>query len=265
MAIPTLDYDEQQAIVEMPITGDPAKRTSREQILEEKPVVFGKKEAVFIIDWSGSNHEHVAPGSPITKIELLQAAVPMVCALLGKDDSQAAKEAGKTTAKGALGGVRSLAFNEPNRFHGWDKEEREFEDRRDLGDLSEANVVEALKAEHFEGRTFIMPAIMAWEQCFDAEFPHGKDEDGDEVTAEMAIWTDGVLNDEDDFENWLKQPNYKRKIAIVVVVYGSGAGHDAAVAAYRRIASSKPNISVVALTEVTDPKEIALDVQLAAC
>lgn len=266
MAIAPLEYEEQQKIVEMPVTGNPAKRTPREQIVEEKPVVFGSKEAVFIIDWSGSNHEKVGPGSRITKIELLQAALPLVCKILGKDDSQAAKEAaaGKATAKGALGGVRSFAFNEPGRFQGWDKDEHEFEDHRDLGDLSEANVVEALDAAHFEGRTHIMPALMAWQQAFDAEFPGGKDEDGNEVTAEVIIWTDGELNDERDFEAWLEAPN-KRKIVVGVAVYGSGSGHDAAVAAYKRIAAKHDNISVVALTEVSDPNEVALDIQLMAC
>lgn len=266
MAIPTLEYDEQQKIVEMPITGDPNKRTPREQIIEEKPVVFGPKEAVFIIDWSRSNRDKVAPDSAITKVELLQAALPLVCRILGKDDSQAEKEAaaGKATSKGALGGVRSFAFNEPGRFRGWDPEENEFEDYRDLGDLNQANVVDALRLEHFDGRTFVMPALMAWQQAFDAEFPDGKDEDGNPVTAEVIIWTDGELNDEGDFESWLDAPN-KRKMVIGVAVYGSGPGHDAAVAAYRRIAAKHDNISVVALTEVSDPNEVALDVQLMAC
>jgi hypothetical protein len=55
-----------------------------------------------------------------------------------------------------------------------------------------------------------------------------------------------------------------RKRVVGVAVYGEGNGHDAAVAAYRRIAASHPDVSVAALTGVSSPQEAVLDVQLMA-
>jgi len=254
-----LPMSKQIEIVETPITGLPG-RTPREQILDEKPLVSGKKEPIFLIDLSGSNffegpQGQAGPDSPMTKKELLMIAVPLAAGKLGKDDSMAASEVG--TDKG---GVRSYGFNEPDRFEGWDEEEEEFDDPRDLGDLSEANVQEKLGNAPWGGRTFIMPAIRAAVKAFVKEFPDG------DTTAEMVIWTDGQLNDQDQFEHWLegvgKDASFKAVVAVAVLGYGDG--HDQAVKEYKKIADSNNHISVAALTGVSDPSEVVLDVQLMA-
>lgn len=250
-----LEFDDIQKIVEAPITGLRG-RTTREQILEEKPDNGGReKEPVFLIDISGSNMEKASPDSNMTKKDLLLVAIPLAAGKLAGDDSQAAHEAG--TGKG---GVRSFAFNEPESFYDWNEDEEEFDDGRDLGDLSEANVQEKLGGAPWGGRTHIMPAIKAAEQAFQAEFgdvPLRK-----RPTMEVVVWTDGQLSDEAEFEKWLAQADETCVVGVAVV--GFGGGHDSAVNAYQRLAAKNKYISVVALTGVSDPTEIALDVQLMA-
>lgn len=243
-------------IVETPVTGLPG-RTPREQIIEEKPSNNGRdKEPVFLIDLSGSEEEAAGPDSPMTKHELLCVAIPLAAAKLAGDDSQAVNEVG--TDKG---GVRSYGFNEPQEFGAYDEDEAEFDDDRDFGDLHEGNVQETLNGKApWGGRTYIMPAVRAAEKAFQGEF--------DSIamrkrpTMEVVIWTDGKLSDEKEFESWLAQADEFCVVGVVVVGYGPG--HDAAVAAYQRLAAGNKYISVVALTGVSDPAEVVLDVQLMA-
>lgn len=257
-----LDQATVNEIVETPVTGMHG-RTPREQIIEEKPDNGGRdKEPVFIIDISGSNMEGASPDSNMTKKDLLEIAIPLAAGKLAGDDSQAAAEAG--TDKG---GVRSFCFNEPEEFYDWDEAKEEFEDARDLGDLSEANVQEKLGSAPWGGRTYIMPAIRAAEKAFQGEYGHIPLRK--RPTMEVVVWTDGKLNDEPEFEQWLAQADETCVIGVAVVGYGPG--HNTAVSSYTRLAAQnakdnggKGYLSVVALTGVSDPTEIALDVQLMA-
>ena len=250
-----LDEATVKEIVETPITGLKG-RTPRDQIIEEKPDNNGReKEPIFLIDISGSNGEPAGPDSAMTKQQLLMVAIPLAAGKLAGDDSQAANEVG--TGKG---GVRSFAFNEPDAFYDWDEEEEEFDDSRDLGDLSEANVQEKLGGAPWGGRTYIMPAVRAAEKAFQGEF--GSVPLRKRPTMEVVVWTDGQLSDEKDFEEWLAQADETCVVGVAVVGYGHG--HDTAVAAYQRLAAKNRYISVVALTGVSDPTEVALDVQLMA-
>lgn len=247
-----------QEIVEAPVTGMKG-RTPRAQIIEEKPDNKGReKEPIFIIDRSGSNMEMADPDGTITKADLLKIAIPLAAAKLAGDDSQADKEKG--TDKG---GVRSYGFNEPGEFTGWDEEEAEFSDERDYGDLHEGNVQENLTNDTWEGRTYPMPAIRAAEKAFQGEF---KDRPmRNRPTMEVVIWTDGQIStdeEEKELQQWLSQCD--ETCVVGVVVYGYGVRHDAAVKAYQRIAEKNDFVSVVALTGVSDPTEVALDVQLMA-
>jgi hypothetical protein len=255
--VPSSELSEQavREIVEAPVTGLPG-RTPREQIIEEKPDNGGRdKEPVFLIDISASNGEAASPDSPMTKQQLLLTAIPLATGKLAGDDSQAKSEEG--TGKG---GVRSYAFNEPCEFEDYDEEEAEFGDTRDLKDVSEANVQESLGNAPWGGRTYIMPAIHAAEKAFQGEFSSIAMRK--RPTMEVVIWTDGKLNDEADFEEWLAQADEFCVVGVAVVGYGPG--HDAAVSSYKRLAAKNKYISVVALTGVSDPAEIALDVQLMA-
>lgn len=266
MAITPLDTAEQIEIVEKPVTGDLRKRTSRQQILDEKPIVTGPKEPIFIIDWSGSNHRSIAKGVVTTRIQFLQSLLPLAAGILGKDDT-----AGLAQSDPRKVGVRSFAFNEPQKFGPWDEDEEEFDDRRDLGDLNEANAPEALDESNFEGRTFITPALKAAEFAYEKEFGHLPLDK--QPTAMIGIFSDGELNDPRDFEAWLSvRPEDRkamRKRVVGVAVYGDGDLHDAAVASYRRISEDRRkqgwnDMGVVALTGVSSPQEAVLDIQLMA-
>jgi hypothetical protein len=255
----TLSGNQIQNIVETPVTGLKG-RTPRQQILEEKPDNGGReKEPVFIIDRSRSNLEPVDPEGTMTKAEFLQQAIPLAAKLLAGTDSQAAHEVG--TDKG---GVRSFAFNEPGEFQGWDPEEHEFSDPRDLGDLHEGNVVEVLGNEDdWNGRTYPMPAVRASEKAFQGEF--GSRPMRSRPTQMVVYWGDGQITtqeEEEAFENWVSQADEFLVIAIVLI--GFGPGHDAAVKAFRRIAEKNAYVSVLALTGVASANEAALDVQLMA-
>jgi hypothetical protein len=262
MAVNELSQQDRQAIVEQPVTGMKG-RTRREDI--ERPLTAPgvPKEVVQIIDVSGSNGEPAGPDAPTTKQELLEIAVPLVVRKLAGDDAEAAKEAadGVSTGKGAKGGVRTFAADEPEEFEGWDKKEAEFEDARDLGDMSEADSQEKLHRAFRGGRTFLMPAIRAMEKAYHAEFPAG------DRALEMIIWTDGQASDEAKVEKWVADmAGPKCAIGVVIVGYDQPGDdrHAKTVRSYEKLAKDNAHLSLVVLTGVSDPEEVALDVQLMA-
>jgi hypothetical protein len=257
-----MSQQERQDAIEKPVTGLPG-RTQRADI--ERPLTAPgvPKEVVQIIDVSGSNGEPAGPDSPTTKQELLEIAVPLVVSKLAGDDAEAAREAAGAvaTAKGAKGGVRTFAADEPEEFTGWDKDEAEFSDARDLGDMSEADSQEKLHRAFRGGRTFLMPAIRASEKAYHAEFPAG------DRALEYIIWTDGQASDEAKVEKWVADmAGPKCAIGVVVLGYDEPGDerHANTVRAYQRLAAGNDHLSLVVLTGVSDPTEVALDVQLMA-
>lgn len=242
----------EQEIIEAPITGM-AGRTPREEI--EKPKTDRDLEVIEIIDTSGSNEELAAPDSPMTKQELIIAAQPHLVAALEGDDSQAAREqAGGSSAKG---GVRVFYANEPQPIEFEDGED-ESEDERDGGDHNTANVQEKLAAIPWGDRTYLMPAINAAEYAYQAEF--GEVPLRKRPAMEVLIVTDGKLSDPDEFERWLAQADELCVVAVAVIGYGKG--HDEAVRHYQALAEQNKFITCAALTGVSDPREIALDLRL---
>ncbi len=262
MPVTELSVAERQAIIEKPVTGLPG-RTPRSEI--EKPLTAPgvPKEVIQIIDVSGSNNEPAGPDSPMTKKELLITAVPLIVGKLAGDDAEAAREAasGITTAKGAKGGVRTFAADEPDKFEGWDPEEAEFDDPRDLGDMSEADSIDKLSAAFRGGRTYLMPAINAAMQAYHQEFPRG------DRAIEMLIITDGQASDEAKVEKWVEDmAGPKCAIGVVIVGYDQPGDdrHAKTVRSYQRLSADNPHIALVVLTGVSDPNEVVLDVQLMA-
>jgi hypothetical protein len=255
MEVQVLNSSQRAAIIEAPVTGL-AGRTPRAEIERPLAAPGKRKEVIFIVDTSGSNGENAGPDSDMTKQELLEVAIPLITGKLAGDDSEAASEVG--TGKG---GCRSYAADEPEEFTGFDKEEAEFDDPRDLGDLSEANVQSKLHPAFRGGRTFLMPAIHAAERCFAAEFP-----DGDRVM-EIVIFSDGKASDEEQVERWVKQmAGPMCTVGVVISGYDEPGDnrHAQAVNSWRKIAEDNAHVSLVALTGVSDPNEVALDVQLMA-
>jgi hypothetical protein len=242
----------EQEIVEAPVTGM-SGRTPREEI--EKPKTDRELEVIEIIDVSGSNGEKASPDSDMTKQELIIGAQPHLVAALEGDDSQAAREqAGGSSAKG---GVRVFYANEPQPIEFADGED-ESQDERDGGDHNSANVQEKMTQVPWGGRTYLMPAIRAAETAYQAEF--GEVPLRKRPAMEVLIVTDGKLSDPEEFERWLAQADELCVVAVAVIGYGPG--HDQAVAHYQALAEKNKFITCAALTGVSDPAEVALDLRL---
>lgn len=255
-----------EQILEQPVTGDPHRRTPRADF--EMPHTEKDKEVILIVDGSGSNQEKIAEGSTMTKVEWLEEVLPDVVATLENDDAQAKAE--QADGSPDKGGCRTFVFS-------WDAPitfkpgEDESDDIRDLGDLNTANVVEKLRTLHDivseRGQTFIMPALLAAEQAFKAEFatpgaPHYAPLHK-RPAAEYLVLTDGGLStveEEAAFESWMEQADENSVVA--VAVYGQGHAHNEAVAHWQAKAKKNPYLTVVALTGVSSPREAALDLRL---
>jgi hypothetical protein len=242
----------EQEIIEAPVTGMTG-RTPRDMI--EKPKTDRELEVIEIIDVSGSNGEPAGPDSPMTKQELIIGAQPHLVGALEGDDSQAARE--QSGGSSAKGGVRVFYANEPQPIE-FKEGEDESDDERDGGDHNTANVLDKLKEIPWGGRTYLMPAINAAEYAYQAEF--GEIPLRKRPAMEVLIVTDGKLNDPDEFEGWLAQADELCVIAVAVI--GFGKGHDMAVEHYQALAEKNKFITCVALTGVSDPREVALDLRL---
>jgi hypothetical protein len=243
----------EQEIIEAPITGLPG-RTPREEI--ELPKTMGREIEVIIVgDVSGSNQEQAAPDSRKTKQELIIEVLPHLVAALEGDDSQAAREqAGGSSDKG---GCRTFWANEPQPIVFEDGED-ESDDPRDAGDINSANIPEKVENIPWGGRTYLMPAVRAAETAYQAEF--GEVPLRKRPAMEVLIITDGKLSDPEEFEAWLAQADETCVAAVAVIGYGRG--HDEAVAHYRALAATNKYLTCVALTGVSDPREVALDLRL---
>ena len=242
----------EQEIIEAPVTGLEG-RTPRDEI--EQPRTGNlKKEVVILWDISGSNAEQASPDSPMTKQELAIEAFPHFVAALEGDDAEAKRE--QSGGSSAKGGCRLWCFDEPVEFEFEDGED-ESEDPRDLGDANTANVREKLSQVPWRrGRTYIMPAVRAALHAYASEFGDDK-----KRAIEMLVITDGKLNDAREFEAWLTE-NAGKHCVVAVAVIGHGDGHKHAVEHYQAIAQQNPYLTCVALTGVSDPREVALDLRL---
>lgn len=244
-------------IIETPVTGIAGKRTPREAL--EKPLTRKKKEPAFLIDVSGSNLEFAAPDSDKTKVELVCETIGILTPILEKDDAEAAREqAGGSSEKG---GVRAVAANEPGDIE-FEPGEDESDDPRDLHDINTANLKQKQQQirdlVNQQGRTYLMPGVRALQHAFNTEFKGDLDR-----CLEIVIVTDGKLHDPKEFEAWLDK-NAGPNCVVCVAVIGYGPEHDKAVEHYQEIAKRNKFVTVDALTGVSDPMEVAYDLQFMA-
>ncbi len=77
----------------------------------------------------------------------------------------------------------------------------------------------------------------------------------------MLVITDGKLDDAAEFEAWLREHAGKHCVVATAVI-GHGGGHTRAVGHYQAIAAENPYLTCVALTGVSDPREVAMDLRL---
>lgn len=244
-----------QEIIEAPITGL-ARRTPRAAIETPRVKKGSKIEVRLIVDASGSNAELAGPDSDMSKKQLISEVLPHFVRILAEDDAQAAREQVGGSSK--KGGVRTWYANEPEPIL-FGEGEDESDDERDGGDLNLANLPEKMAQIPWGGRTYLMPAINAAEHASSVELAKLPEDERWDVTETMII-TDGKLSDPGPFEAWLAHAGPRSVVTVAVVGYGDG--HDDAVEHYQALADSNPFLTYVALTGVTDPAEVALDLRL---
>ena len=247
-------------IEETDVTGLPG-RTTREQLEQDRPRTRFAKEPVLILDGSGSEAENADPEGTITKTELICGIIGQLVPVMEGDDAEAAAE--QASGQAGRGGCRAFVGNVPDPIV-FAEGEDESDDPRDLGDINSLNLAakqDAFRAQvALRARTYIRPAFEAAKHAFDAEFPGDK---GKDRALEIVFLNDGKLDDEKLVEQWVAEHAGPRCLVCVVVV-GHGPGHDAAVAAWNKIAAGNKYLAVDAVTGVADAQEVAFDVQFMA-
>lgn len=243
-----------QEILEQPTTGIEGKRTNREDF--ELPNTDLKLEPGLILDASGSNAEGADPSETVTKVELVCNALPHIVSALEGSDAEAAREqAGGSSAKG---GVRAFMFSYdlPIRFA---PGEDESDDERDLHDLNSANIKEKVAAYRAlvaqRQMTYVTPALVAVHTAFLNEF-------GDDHSRAQIIMGigDGKFNDPRAFDEFLMSASERLCIAFAAIGYGTA--HDEFVEHLETIRKKNSYFTYAALTGVSDPTELALDLRL---
>ncbi len=243
-----------QDILEQPTSGIEGKRTQRENY--ELPNTDLKKEPGAVLDASGSNAETADPEGTVTKVDLVAGALPHLVAAMEGDDAEAAKEqAGGSSARG---GVRTFmfAYDAPIFFK---QGEDESDDERDLHDMNSANITEKIAAYRRlvaqRQMTYVTPALVAVHTAFTNEF-------GDDTTRAQVIIGigDGKFNDPRAFDDFLLSAGPRLCIAFAAIGYGSA--HDEFTDHLETIRKKNGYFTYAALTGVSDPAELALDLRL---
>lgn len=197
-----------------------------------------EKEPILLLDVTGSNGEPAAPGSSIRRLDVILEALPQIVAVLGAEDSQAADEQAKA-GDDEEGGLMTITFSNNTA--------------NVLGDLNPANVASMLPKINWGGTTYIMPG---WELVVE----NYMEEFGDTPITERPhllclCITDGEALDTEQFAQVLSQA--KGGIYICVAILGFGPAHDAALAAYQKIASTNNHVRVVTFGATTDANAIS--------
>jgi len=153
---------------------------------------------------------------------------------LGKEDSQAEHEQDEEG-----GGLRTVTFAGGHTH--------------DLGDLNSQNYKEKWAKIKWEGNTQILPGWKKLEKVYLEEF--GKKPANEKPILAALIITDGEAADTASFAHALDQ--VKGRVFVTLAIIGFGNDHDAAVAAYNRIAEHNEHVKVVSFDSETNPEIIA--------
>lgn len=194
------------------------------------PVVQDKKEPMLLLDVTGSMNYQADVNDPTTsRADVVQEALKVVVARLASEDT-----AGETEAGG--GGLRTITF--AGGF------------AHDLGDINPSNFAAKWGSIHFSGGTRIMPGLALLLKTYTAEFG------SDSATKLLAVViTDGEADDEAEFESQIRKA--AGNMYVVVGIVGYGPEHDSALAAYKRMAETNPNVQAFSLGNTTDPNVVA--------
>jgi len=261
-----------QIVRDQPVTGDPAKRTPRQEILP----VFTEQDLVELdlLKDASDSEDWGPPDRPFRVWPVqLRAAKVLVSAVQGMDSQMAREmaERGDDEEGGAFTGV----FNDTLVW---------------AGDLNESNFDRKIAAlrdprDHQSvphGGTTILPVCRALDRHYLEEF--AKDEKtGQWVPVPQrpkrarGVLTDGAMNDYRDFGARLALEAHLRWLDDLekefqglwpaeewfVGILGQGDDHDATVKLYQEIAEKHRNVHVYAFTGVQNGDEIGEDMAFA--
>lgn len=194
-----------------------------------------KKEALLLLDTSGSMSYPAADGSDVSRIDVLGEAMGIIVETLGAEDSEAEEEA----ARGEdAGGLMTVTFAHEAKV---------------LGDLSPSNWRQKWASIRWGGGTRIMDGWDLLVENFLKEF--GDEPPQDRPALLALVLTDGEAEDMEEFERQCDKA--KGSTYIAVGVLGYGADHDATVDAYKQIAQRNNHVRVVSFDSQTDPSALA--------
>jgi hypothetical protein len=197
---------------------------------------------MLLLDTTGSMSWPAADGSNISRISVLQEALPIIIEKIYGLDDEAAQES--ATAGKPMGGVMTYTFA------GGQGAEIKVPNDED-GDLRPDNFAAAWGAIQWGGGTQIMPGWRALTDGYVEEFQ----DDPERPLMLAVVITDGTADDTAEFEEALK--NAKGGTRVVLAIMGFGDEHDRALAEYQGIAATNDHVRVVTFGGETDPKTIA--------
>ncbi len=191
------------------------------------------KELMLLLDTTGSMTEPAALGSHTLRYQVIGEALDAIVTRLSAEDSQGAHEDGG-------GGIYTVTFAGGTAD--------------DFGDVNPHNLQHFWDTRQWRGSTSIMPGYLALRAHYKAEFLDNPEETNPPLLC-MIVLTDGELKDEPTFEQALQQDAASEFVVIGVV--GHGSEHDAALAAYQRLAQQYPNVAVMSFGGVTNGDTVA--------
>ena len=195
-----------------------------------------ENEPMLLLDTTGSMSYPVAADSKVERRQVVGEAIGRIVEVMGAKDSQAAKE---QAAGEDAGGLMTVTFAGGSAAC--------------IDDLSPTNWRQKWNAIRWGGGTQIMPG---WEKLVDTymtEFGDVPKQDRPHLLA--LVITDGEADDTTQFAKLLEQA--KAGTYVCIAVLGFGHEHDAALAAYQRVAATNNHVRVVTFGSETDPTRIA--------
>jgi len=202
------------------------------------PLTGANVEPMLLIDVSTSMGESAAPGSRITRKDVIEEILPTVIEALEDEDSEAEGERAAGADEAEIGGVYTIAFSSA---------------ATDMEDLNSANIDQKMAQIPWGGGTRI---VEGWNMLTG----HYVQEFGDRPLMKRPklaalIVTDGEAQDGEAFGRILADKD--DMVFAVVAVIGHGKAHDATLTQYKQIAKGNNHVRVLSFDAVTSGRDIA--------
>ena len=194
-----------------------------------------ENEPMLLLDTTGSMSYAAADGSTVRRWDVITEALGGIVETLAAKDSQAEAEA---AAGEDAGGLMTITFA------GGEAE--------NIEDLNPGNWKGKLANVQLGGNTQIMPGWNMLVDTYLEEFGNRPKEDRPHLLG--LVITDGEASDTAEFADQLTQS--RGGTYVCVAILGFGSEHDAALAAYQKVAAANDHIRVVSFDSQTDPKVI---------